>query len=69
MYGEYVTRDKDHRVIDHGLSHPPVGGSSPIENSPGLGREVIVMKSRITGVSTRQEFTQYKFRFATVRSR
>lgn len=70
MYGEYVTRDKDHRVIDHGLVYiRQVGGSLPIENSPGLGREVIVMKSRITGVSTRQEFTQYKFRFATVRSR
>jgi len=28
-----------------------------------------VMKSRITGVSTKQEFTQYKFKFATVRTR
>jgi len=70
MYGEYVTRDRDHRVIDHGLVYiRQVGGALPIENSPELGREVLVMKSRITGVSTKQEFTQYKFKFATVRTR
>ena len=70
MYGEYVTRDRDHRVIDHGLVYiRQVGGALPIENSPELGREVMVMKSRITGVSTKQEFTQYKFKFATVRTR
>lgn len=70
MFGEYVTRDKNHRVIDHGLVYiRQVGGSLPIENSPELGREVMVMKSRITGVSTKQEFTQYKFKFATVRTR
>ncbi|MEA4879946.1 MAG: hypothetical protein VB045_00545 [Synergistaceae bacterium] len=70
MFGEYVTRDKNHRVIDHGLVYiRQVGGSLPIENSPELGREVMVMKSRITGVATKQEFTQYKFKFATVRTR
>jgi hypothetical protein len=70
MFGEYVTRDKNHRVIDHGLVYiRQVGGSLPVENSPELGREVMVMKSRITGVSTKQEFTQYKFKFATVRTR
>jgi len=70
MFGEYVTRDKNHRVIDHGLVYiRQVGGSLPVGNSPELGREVMVMKSRITGVSTKQEFTQYKFKFATVRTR
>lgn len=70
MFGEYVTRDKNHRVIDHGLVYiRQVGGSLPLKNSPELGREVIVMKSRITGVSTKQEFTQYKFKFASVRTR
>ncbi len=70
MFGEYVTRDKNHRVIDHGLVYiRQVGGSLPMGNSPELGREVMVMKSRITGVSTKQEFTQYKFKFATVRTR
>jgi hypothetical protein len=70
MFGEYVTRDKNHRVIDHGLVYiRQVGGSLPVPNSPELGREVMVMKSRITGVSTKQEFTQYKFKFASVRTR
>lgn len=70
MFGEYVTRDKNHRVIDHGLVYiRQVGGSLPMGNSPELGREVMVMKSRITGVSTKQEFNQYKFKFATVRTR
>ena len=69
-FGEYVTRDRNHRVIDHGLVYiRQVGGALPFENVPELGREVMVMKSRITGVSTKQEFTQYKFKFATVRTR
>ncbi|MDR0491153.1 MAG: hypothetical protein LBH28_07930, partial [Oscillospiraceae bacterium] len=63
-YSKYVTRDSRGRVLDQGdVYERQVGGGVH-----GCGRErtTTVMRSKMTGVATRQKTLTYKYKFGTV---